>query len=467
MRMKAAMVVLAAASLIGVMAFSTSARQAVQHQGRIQLSGTQTLVIEDVDYYLSGGIYLQDNAKLVIRNASVFFTESTTPDIWGATSPIEASGHSTIEVHNSQITATEGDPSGRILTVTAGDSAHVAILESTIGGEDIQGVLFGSGSGQLIVDHSTVSEIRVFGESEASIVGSTVLWAVGIDFSGNSRAELAGLRRGYLSEWSSAPSAAVQSPRPIVRIQDSTVGAWSIGIHDEAQVSLSDSDLDRIVVSLADPVGELHDLAPGTYTDWDLQTSADSTTGIGLHLLRCEVGSWILQFAGGERGVLVANSDLAQLELLDYSGTVSFEDSSLAAVWIVGGKPSLSFSKTPITRGLQLAGTYLTLLGDVQFSDAAFLASWENSTVVRTYEVLVQDGGGKAIQDATVTLYNPHGVRTSVKLTDSNGTCQEIVTYSYADRESCWRVDVSSGAGAMGTGQACLMSKTQVIVRVR
>lgn len=444
---------------------AASAAERLEHEGPVLLSGAQTLTIENADYYISGDIVLQDHAKLVVRNASVYFTVATTPDVWGAIAAIRAGDNASVELQDARIEITSQSVSGCIMLLGVSGHAQARVVNSTIGGPAVQGLLHGTDYGQFEIDKSSFFELRLDHSAQAVVAGSNVSWAVGLDFYGTVHAEIEGLRPGHIGAWDFPAEGHAGDSVPTLSIRDTQVGAWSICIAESAVVSLRNSHLGRVVLEAGNLSGEINGLRPGPFASLGLRASANLQIPFDLELISTTVDSWILDLVGGNHDAALVNCELAQLGLQDYTGTASVRDSTLTALCAWSGSPRLSFSETSITRGLELSDTTVSIAGDLRFSPDFFVANWENSVLVRSFDVSVRDTSGQPVPDATVSLRDPFG--EVEETTDSDGRCKVTVRFTSPTSDLCPSLEASSSRNHAGTAEACLLGDTSLVIQVR
>lgn len=322
------------------------------------------------------------------------------------------------------------------------------------------------GSGRLEVEDSTVSEVRLFDQAQAAISKSTVRWAVGIDFATGAKARLDGLSGRHIASWTFPGAEPPVGSTPKAAITNSNVGAWSIGVADGADVTISNSDLDRIVLSLARTPGELHDLRPGAFQNWDLRESVTVDQPIGLHLTQTTVGSWVVNLPGGDYPMKITDCGLVQVGFSDYSGKATIASCDFGVLWLWGGSPTLTFSTTAISRGLELTETFVRLVGELMFAEGAFVATWQKATAIRTFEVVVQDANRAPVPNAKVVVRDARGQKLASQTTDSSGRCAVTVRFSTNPGSSCPTIEVSV-SGATATAPVCFLGPTKVIVHVQ
>lgn len=152
----------------------------IVHQGDLVISGDQIFIVEDATYINDGNIIIKDQAKLILRNATLMLNMTDLRTWYGGEPPSSLEearrlGDPPVYSVNVQDTAsfeafdaTIKSPSVRHFVVHISDRASVALS-----GTRIEEVIWFTGNSSGVIRDSIVMRLNPIGNSNVSIINST------------------------------------------------------------------------------------------------------------------------------------------------------------------------------------------------------------------------------------------------------------------------------------------------------
>ena len=445
-------------------ALPAGARSQLQIDGHLVLEGSETRVIEGTDLHVTGEIQLADSASLTLRNSTVTFAEAT-QGLWGASANVKVQDDSALHVEASEFQVDAEAGTDPVVHFRLRQNARIVCQSTSLTREGTNSILFCWDASRAELENVTTNEVRLWQRATARIERSRVHWTVGLDFGDGVQAELLNLQPGTIDFLEVPATTADAAVGPRVEIVDSDIAGWSIGLEGDARLTLRGSTLSRLVLGLRDPEGAISGLRSGDYDDWDLQRDFQLQTVGNLVLAGTTVHSWILNVIGGSSPLSLSDSDLSGISTDAYSGQIAVNGCEIDAVNAVGGTPSLVFTDTSISRGLDLNRTGISLSGQLEFLDTAFPANWHQSSMRRWFTVTVQTPEGEPLTGASVSLIDAYGVQ-SERRTDSLGRCELLATFTDYDRDETFTVKAVGADGAEATHAFTFLTSSPVLIEL-
>ena len=462
MRVAVVVCLLCVASCLLATMPQSPASSPVSHQGDIVLGGSQRMVIEGVIYEQAGSIHLNGSSTLVIRDSELRFT-NTSQSIWGAFGKIVVRDQASLQIEDSTITGSyRGGGLGSMVNINAWDSSRI-LWEAAVAEGAVLSLFDVS---QLDMRGGTVFEMNLEDSPTATIEDSTVIWALGLEFVGNSQATLSGLKPGHVEYLVFPAGTSERGPVPSLEITNSSIGAWSVLAGDTADLTLRDCHINRLNVMLRDPSGSIEGWRPGYFADWNPTRDTSILAPLNLHLLRTTVTSNLcVWFDGGSHDVEVSDSKFANLLLYQYSGTTTFTDCVLDGFWINDSTPNLRFVNSEVRFGLDLMESSVSIAGDVAFSEQALFGTWESSSVFRDYEVRVVDATGRPVPNSRIRVESPTG-HIYERTTDDGGLISVLLSFTDATSQLVWELTATTPDGELAMGQLRFLSTSPFVIRL-
>ena len=440
------------------------------HAGDLILRGNETLVIEGITYCQRGNILVQDNAKLIIRNGTLIFQQS-----YHAEYDLEFSGNSTLEIDNGLIESKHAYP----LHFTGNSTAIVTGTTSQI---DLSLAQFSmAGNSRLRLGNCNVLHLDIAGSSLLT-ASRCDLNEVAINLTNNAQGTLT-VRRGHYDNWNLHTDNDLQDVPTNITLEDTRVDNWNCNVGGSANITFSDSEVFQLAVAdkanvtvdnciIGMPVIrfstgraiKIDGLGSGFIRDWHL-TSLDRTSSTSLCIRNSTIEYGWMIFSYGTpltikgskitrlslsgvylQATVITGSDLGDLVLNGYYGTVDFDNSAVVDLW--NSRNSISHIK-----------------GTVSFSKKQPFAEegpWHNSSITREFPVLVQDRSGSPLPKTILNLYSPDGSLIWTGITDAEGKAVFELIFDDNNYEAQWALKAPSLGPTITVG---LLTDTPILVQ--
>lgn len=424
------------------------------YSGDLVLEGNQVLEINGETICVYGNIVVKDNAKLVVTGTTVHMSVFNR-NIWGNWANINAYDAASIEMRDVAFET----PGGGVW-ITARDRSRVVLdrVRTTFG----DGVSFtATGNSDVKIEGSTLIEFRIDDRATVCLYDSRVLWAVDLTFSGQSHVEIEDLTPGHYENWRTPQweGTAFQ-----LRLSDTDVGAWSVNVSDKAQVTIRDSVLDRLDILLDGASGEITGLRPGFFALWSLKNDNDISCPVELRLENTTLqGHWNLGFSNRAE-LTITDSDISQLGIWSTYVNLTIRQAQVAAFQAVNSMGNVVFDGVSITRGFEFENTILTMSGELVCSVNAWVANWQNSTIIREYSVRVEEEYASPAVGALVELESPSGQHLS-KTTNEEGFVAFEIIFDDSNYSENWTLTVPTEERS-ATRSVGFLSSSPVNVRL-
>jgi len=441
------------------------------HSGNLELTGTQTLIIENKTYYQDGDIVLSDRAQLILRNATLVMVQAY---------------H---EEHNIRV-----DQSARIELTDATIRSSVDLSTLTLSAKatakltraKVEGYLQLYGGGQLDCDSSALGPssgpypggLIVADSYEAAETGSvetararisnTTIHEFSLAVYSPCSTAISDIHPGNQPTWEFGQQSATSGHVPFdlhftnvgVEVWDVRLGGsgnhtlrgctvFQLAVEDTVRILCSESNIGEAVLILDAGTWALSDLQPGLVEALDLDLAR--TGGPQVRLNNVTIGSgWHLRLRGGQVSVL--DSAITRLwprvdtasssyilrnccvdELLPWEthGTVDLENCVLGRIY------------TPDSASLTLRGSFR--INENRSLDAMW-GPWRNGATITRYFPVRVVADGKPVANATVELRDKENHLIQSVRTDAAGQTELHVTFDETSNADTWTVHVPAGA---------------------
>ena len=398
-----------------------------EHHGDLIIEGDEVFIISDETFCIDGNITIEANAHLIIRNATL---------IAGAMGWTGLSVHQTAKLDLSDVVV---ESHGNGLWIDVCDNAEVNIQALSLSEGTHVGVS-ASPYSHVMIANSTLSEATVEEGAALRIRGSTVR-QLDMVFAGPSGVIIEGLTTAY---YDSQEFVLNQSGSSYLSLQETNVGAWTIEVAAAGNVTIKDSTLARASFSFGSVSGEISGLRPGHYDIWSLKNEGKPNCALNLQLINTNVSeSWWIDFTG-RTNVCLSNSTIHRIRVYNTYAELAFHDLDLGNLEMQDVIGQISFEQVSIFEAVRFANTMLTAEGNVSFSPNCYIDEWQNSTILRTYRVSVEDETGTSSMGTLLALELPSGKRLSVT-TDDNGLASFSVSFDDSDYAEDWTLTATLG----------------------
>ena len=377
------------------------------HTGDLVISGNETMVIEDTEYFQQGNIYINDEAKLIIRNSQFMLGRGDVPTIH---TYIFVSEKASLEIENSTIFPYQPpDEMGALVVIR--NSGNVTITDSPT---SIHLLEVHDGAQLTMIDSEMVFEIggllQVAG-GNSKLVNSTI-GAVALTVPANSHLNVSEMKSGvYLESWDIhdiIPDVNYNlvlekthilkdelEPGPYER-------GWIFFIDPQAHARISNSELRKVFINLQNERIDLENLrlgVPSSLRYRDIELNDITIKGQwGITLIDSNVtisnSDYLFIQISGQSNLSMIDSHMVEFIPRDFFGTITFENGTWTnAGEIIGGQPHHSMENN------------FTIRGSLKISpELREHLQWHNASVKRIYDVLVLDRISQPVKGISINI---------------------------------------------------------------
>jgi hypothetical protein len=379
----------------------------ITHSGHLVVEGKETKIIEDVKYFQQGNIYVNNEAKLIVRNSQLMIgSGEVVPTVHCY---IFVDDNASLEIENSTIFPRDG-------LVVVRTSGKVNITNSPT---EIHLLEIYEGAKIIITDSEMVGPIggliQIGSGGYTRIINSTI-GALGLRVPANAHLNISGLESGvYFESWDvhdMIPEADYTLVLEKTRIlKDDFKGelkhgpyerGWLFFLDPNAHVRISNSELRKVFIDLINEDVVFENLRVGipsslNYRDIKLRdviimgqwpfTIMDSNVTI-------KNSDYLFLQTSGQSTVTLINSHVCEFIPRDFFGTITFENGLwTTAGEIIGGVPYHSMKNN------------FTLKGSLKINRGVRDAlRWKDAWVTREYDVIVKDESSNPIEGTLIKI---------------------------------------------------------------
>ncbi len=341
---------------------------------------------------------------------------------------------------------------------------------------------FMTDNSRLGLENCSVLHLDISGSS--SLTASRCnLDAVAINITNNSQGTLK-LQTGHYDNWDLHTDNDLQDVPTNITLEDTRVDNWNCNVGGSTNITFSESEVSQLAVAdkanvtvddciIGMPVIRfstgrairIDGLGSGFIVDWHL-TSLEPTSPISLYIRNSTIEYGWMIFSYGTpltikgskitrlslsgaciQDTVITGSDLGDLVLNRYYGTVDFDNSVVEDLW--NSRNSISHIK-----------------GTVSFSKKQPFAEegpWYNSSITREFPVLVKDASGSPLPKTILNLYSPDGSLIWTGMTDAEGKAVFEITFDDNNSEAQWALKAPALGATITVG---LLTDTPILVQV-
>lgn len=425
------------------------------HEGDIILTGDDVLVIEDTTYTQTGNIYVRDNARLTIQDATLIFNQRYHEEfaIW-------IQGNGTFEVKNSTIKT--GILPEENFVVHVSDEAYIVIRDSNLktgkGYLSLSGTFSGSATIFNSQFHYLTMGFSSSGGSTISVRNSEInIWEFRFD---DYQGDFSDLKPGFLDSWSynqGSYSITVENTNIIMDMGLHCDGPSQIVVRNSHFFQLGSTGLSTISLKLVDSIirmfslhgfsagctVQLSNLKTGLHSQWSLRDHATGDCIPDVVLENTEItDGWGVTSFGAT--LSINNSDLTGLGSYGSSGTslagniTSVSSSTIEQLMFYYSEARLILDNTTIREVSVYLPSSPVIEGDIKFAEDALISDWLDSTITREFPVLVQDASGSSLPDVNLELYSPQGELIWSGTSDAQGKATFEITFDDSNYQDTW-----------------------------
>lgn len=430
----------------------------INHNGELVIGGTETKIIENVKYSQKGHIYINDQAKLIIKNSQLMMGQGSAPTVHVY---IFVDPGASLEVVNSSIFPDTG-----LVCVINRGTVSITDSPTSIHYFDM------SEGAQLTMINSemvfTIGGLLQVTGGDTTLIDSTI-GALGLAVPANAHLDISGLESGvYFESWDVheiIPDADYHLVLERTHIlKDDFTGelehgpyerGWLFFLDPSAHVRISNSELRKVFLDLTNEDVEFKNLMVGipsslNYRDivltdvvimgqWPF-TITDSNVTI-------KNSDYLFLQPSGQSTVTLINSHMCEFIPRDFFGTMIFEN----GLWtiageIIGGVPYHSM------------GNDFTIKGSLKIEGVRENLRWEDAQVTREYDVVIKDENGDLIRGALIKING------KTFLSDDTGQAKFSLVFDEFNYIELKNLEVWQGENLIAQKEIDFFTETPVIV---
>jgi len=376
----------------------------IKHNGELVIGGRETKIIENVKYFQKGHIYVNDQAKLIIKNSQLRMGQGSAPTVHVY---IFVAPGASLEIENSRIFPDTG-----LICVMNRGKVSITDSPTSIHYFDM------SEGAQLTMINSemvfTIGGLLQVTGGKITLIDSTI-GALGLRVPAGAHLDISGLESGvYFESWDVHEIIPEADYNLVLKrthiLKDDFTGelkhgpyerGWLFFLDPDAHVRISNSELRKVFIDLTNEDVEFENLRVGipsslNYRDimltdviimgqWPF-TITDSNVTI-------KNSDYLFLQPSGQSTVTLINSHMCEFIPRDFFGTMIFEN----GLWtnageIIGGLTYHSMEND------------FTIKGSLKIEEVRENLRWEDAQVTREYDVVIKDENGELIKGALIKI---------------------------------------------------------------
>ena len=430
----------------------------IDHNGELVIGGTETKIIENVKYFQQGHIYINDQAKLIIKNSQLMMGQGSEPTVHVY---IFVEPGASLEIENSSIFPDTG-----LVCVINHGTVNITDSPTSIHYFDMsEGAKLTMINSEMVF---TIGGLLQVTGGDTTLIDSTI-GALGLAVPANAHLDVSGLESGvYFESWDVheiIPDADYNLVLERTHIlEDDFTGelehgpyerGWLFFLDPSAHVRISNSELRKVFMELTDVEAEFNNLMVGipsslNYRDiiltdviimgqWPF-TITDSNVTI-------KNSDYLFLQPSGQSIITLIDSHMCEFIPRDFFGTMIFEN----GLWtiageILGGVPYHSM------------GNDFTIKGSLKIEGVRENIRWENAQVTREYDVIIKDENGELIKGALIKING----KTFVS--DDTGQAKFSLVFDEFNYIELKNLEVWKGENLIAQKEIDFFTETPVIV---
>lgn len=374
------------------------------------IDNSEEMVIEDETYLQHGNIYINDNAKLFIRNSKLIIGRGDVPTIHVY---INVGKDATLEIDNSTICAetVSGGEMGALVCIRNSGAVKMKNSPTKIH-------LFENyKSGKFTMEHSEmVNPIGGLLQVEGGDIRITnsVLGALGLTVPAGADCDVKGLNSGtHLKSWDI--HSLIPGANYVLTLENTTIlkdelqgggyeRGWLFFPNNDSHSSFADSELRKVFIDIYNDTASFENLIlgkPSSFVYRDIRLKDVIIRGewpfsIIDSNITINNSDFLFLQPGGQSEVTIKNSNIIEFIPRDFHGTITFENCTWNnAGEIIGGEEFHSMSNDFTMKGSLKIG-----------NDLRSHLQWKDAHVTREYCVKIIDGKGKPLGGLKAKINN-------------------------------------------------------------
>ena len=448
------------------------------------LTGNQQMVIENTTYIQTGNIFIRDNAKLTIRNATLIMNMRYHEEFL-----VEVSGSGTLEVADSTIDVsipgentewTFLDQSTITITNSNLQKGRVYLIFGRIGG--VAPVTAFQGTASISNTQFEDIDLNVTTQGAGSIhVSDAVLNVLTFRFRDGYTGGFSNLKPGYFTSWiynENGYNLTIERST-IEKIATVCDSACNVTIRNcELSGFASTAPLSTIRMKAIDSIilqASLHGLGgvtasfwglkPGHYDNFKLSEHSRGESLPDIVLENTEVTwLWRINVFGGSN--ISVDDSILEYNILEDNSNSRITNSTIGfRLMFYHTKNSvIEFDNTIIENlVLSVPPVLSTMKGNVMFANNARVTTWYGpATIKRNYPVIVGGDFGDNPPTASLSLYDKTGALVWSGQTDANGKSSFDIEFNDNNHDDNWNLAINF-QGTTSNQTIKLLTSTPII----
>ena len=368
------------------------------------IGGTETKIIENVKYSQKGHIYINDQAKLIIKNSQLMMGQGSAPTVHVY---IFVDPGASLEVENSSIFPDTG-----LLCVMNRGTVSMTDSPTSIHYFDMsEGAKLTMINSEMVF---TIGGLLQVTGGDTTLIDSTI-GALELAVPANAHLDISGFESGvYFESWDvheMIPDADYNLVLERTHIlKDDFTGelehgpyerGWLFFLNSNAQVSISNSELRKVFMELINEDVEFKNLMVGipsslNYRDIilrDVVIMGQWPFAMTDSHVTIKNSDYLFLQPSGQSTVTLINSHMSEFIPRDFFGTMIFEN----GLWTTAGE---------IIGGLRYhsMGNDFTMKGSLKMEEVRESLWWEDAQVTREYDVIIKDENGELMKGAFIKI---------------------------------------------------------------
>ncbi|HWQ57554.1 MAG TPA: hypothetical protein VN540_00925 [Clostridia bacterium] len=431
------------------------------HEGDLVLDGTEVLTIENEQFLQLGNVYVNDEARLIIRNATFMLGRGSVPTVHVY---INVSEQASLIIENSMVIEKNEEGAGMLIvirnhgTMTLTDSpAEIHLLEQYGGTVEIRNSEMINEIGGLL---------QIIGGSTR--VADSTLGALALTIPSGASLALSGLKSGaYLESWDVRDwilDAGYQLAFERVTILEDRLEpgpyerGWLFMPAADSHVLISDSELRKVFIELNGESAAFDNLKigmPSSLRYRDIVLDGITMTGQWPFVVRdsnvtIRNSDYLFLQPSGTSNLVLVNAHMVEFIPREFYGTISFDQCTWTnAGEIIGGEDYHS------------AGNDFTITGSLTIGpELRVNLQWKNARVTREYAVVVTDREGRPLAGLTVSADGQSYT------TDRNGEVVFRLVFDESNYNAPTRLEVAREGEVLYQQEIDFFTSTPVTITV-
>lgn|GEM_PF-5710187 len=441
----------------------------IYRTGDFIVKDNETYVIENVTFFIDGNVIIKDSATLIVRNAKLIVNNT-----YRLRYIVKVLDKATLKVENSTLTSAPL-PSVQLWVRTyERPGAKIVMFNTKCDWE-----LFAMG-GNTTIDSSSLSSLfwRAYWKSKVSVTNSSLLY-VGLSF-GKSDEDIwiTGLKPHVKLE-----KVRIEAEGGSLEMRKVSVEEWVIDLirildlDSKLHITINDSHIYSLQFwAMEDAYIKFNDLKPGMFMNWNIRQNVQ---GLGpwsnLTLVKTRVDTLRLHTKSkievenmeGVRihtslnaSVVIKNSEVIDLHLLG-NDFIKLMNTTITGTFWIGPVDTVQYAdRGPVEiedahvieffnsrisgAHIQVASRYTLMRGNISvFYMSMDRVDWAFGTIDREYPLIMRDGSGNPLPNASLILSDPNSKLIWNGTTDQRGRAVFNIRFTKENYSKEWILKVT------------------------